>query len=489
MSISEPLLPAPVPVPLSPVSRKTTQPSHTILTLDSPPTAQPAQLPSTSQPSLLSTRLERIYDNLPPQLTNFISQNVGLSLVAAAQLFMVLMSLTVKYFLSTTKISAFTLIFVRMSITSLFCVLSLIFVIKDKNPILGPEGIRRLLLLRGFFGFMGLLGMYQALRGLTVSDAVTIQFLAPTLTALLGYLLLNEKMSWREVVAGFCCLAGVVLVSRPTFIFGGLSEDGPHAGGPGGGTRLDLPPPPPGEGDTEGIQTPQRAVSVAWAFVCVFFTAVAYTTIRGIGDKAHALHSIGYFSYLCTICTGLYMLFNPQPTVFVHNFRDFLFIITIGIFGFCGQTLLTLGLQREKAGRAGIAIYTQVVFSLVLEFLIWQTIPSFLSMLGTVIILSSALWATMSRTKPLPPAQPTDPESLPFSRSPSPIPPPHSDRPTLRGEHYSYDSVRSNDSNEFVIGDEDGDANVTRKGSSGDLLDIPSSSHDGSRRGSNASGR
>jgi len=58
--------------------------------------------------------------------------------------------------------------------------------------------------------------------------------------------------------------------------------------------------------------------------------------------------------------------------------------------------LLTTGLQREKAGRAGLALYTQVVFSLILEFLIWQTIPSFLSTLGTAIILGSALWATVS---------------------------------------------------------------------------------------------
>ncbi|WWD02473.1 hypothetical protein V865_000513 [Kwoniella europaea PYCC6329] len=480
--------PLPVPVPLSPVSHKL--PNHNptssnILTVDSPPSFQPVQLPHTSIPSPF---LSKLYHRLPPTLVNFIDQNVGLTLVACAQLFFVLMSLTVKYFLSTTKISAFTLIFVRMSITSIFCFLSLVFIVKDKNPLLGPEGIRRLLLLRGFFGFMGLLGMYQALRGLTVSDSVTIQFLAPTLTALLGYLLLGEKLSFKEIIAGFCCLVGVVLVSRPSFIFG--SDNVPSPGG-GGGTRLDLPPPPPGEGDTEGIQTPQRAVSVAWAFVNVFFTAVAYTTIRGIGDKAHALHSIGYFSYLCTICTGLYMLVNPKPTVFVESFRDFLFIITIGIFGFCAQTLLTLGLQREKAGRAGIALYTQVVFSLVLEFLIWQTIPSFLSTLGTIIILTSALWATLSSTKPLPQATPTDPEALPFSRSPSPIPPPQSDRPTLRGEHYSYESVPTSeaDNGGFIIGEgeeEMASNGPSRKGSK-DLLNVPSRS--GSRRGSSASGR
>ncbi|WRT68255.1 uncharacterized protein IL334_005231 [Kwoniella shivajii] len=481
MSTIEPSLIS--PVPLSPVSRKfhsSSSVSNGTLLHDRSDSAPFQSSPSFSSapsssppPSFLAKQLSNLYERLPPTLSNFIKQNVGLTLVGCAQLFFVLMSLTVKYFLSTTKISSFTLIFVRMSITSLFCITSLIFFVRDKNPILGPEGIRGMLLMRGFFGFMGLLGAYQALRGLTVSDAVTIQFLAPTLTGLLGYLFLKEKMNWKEILAGFGCLLGVILVSRPTFIFG-LSSNNPlpDSGAGGGGSRLDLPPPPPGEGDSEGIITPQRGVSVAWAFVNVFFTAVAYTTIRGIGDKAHALHSIGYFSYLCTICCGLYMLFNPAPLVFVESLRDFLYIILIGIFGFCAQTLLTLGLQREKAGRAGIALYTQVVFSLILEFLIWQTVPSFLSALGTAIILSSAFWATMSSTKPLPRAQATDEEALPFSRSPSPIPQSQSDRPTLRGEHYSYESVPANDVEDGFDDVSDGKRRKDN-GTGESLLDVP----------------
>ncbi|WWC71703.1 uncharacterized protein I206_105661 [Kwoniella pini CBS 10737] len=491
------ITPLPAPVPLSPVSRKIayTNQRTNVLTLDSPPSTPPINLPSysttTASPAWLHRITSYMFNKLPPGVRHFIEQNTGLTLVACAQLFMVMMSLTVKYFLSTTKITPFTLIFVRMSITAIFCTLSLIFIVKDKNPILGPEGVRGLLFLRGFIGFISLLGMYQALKGLTVSDSVTIQFLAPTVTALLGFFLLGEKLSKKEIFAGFCCLTGVILVSRPTFLFGNLAEDIPPISG-GGGTRLDLPPPPPGEGDMEGTQTPQRATSVAWAFVSVFGTAAAYTTIRGIGDKAHALHSIGYFSYLCTICTGLYMLIDPHPLVFVENLRDFLFIILIGIFGFCAQTLLTLGLQREKAGRAGLALYTQVIFSLVLEFLIWHTIPSSLSALGTIIILSSALWATTSKAKAAEKEREFDPEALPFSRSPSPIPPPQSNRPTLRGEHYSYESVPTSDveagNGGFVIGEEEmegGSRTSSRKGS-GVLLNIPPSVVM-LRRGSNAS--
>ncbi|WVQ82051.1 hypothetical protein IAT38_004179 [Cryptococcus sp. DSM 104549] len=443
------------PVPLSPVTptpRRAALPSFlppersrspTSYSLSSTPSPTSPQPPDTPPPSShTASFIVFLTSLLPPGLTYFISQNIGLAFVASAQLFFVLMGLTVKYFLSTTRISTATLIFVRMGITSICCVFSLWAVKRDANPILGPPGIRSILALRGLFGWVGLLAGYQALRGLTLSDSLTIQFLAPSVTALLGYLFLKENMSRREVLAGACCLLGVILVSRPPFLFGGAGGAIiPPEDGAGGGRRLDLPL-PPGEGDQEGVETPERSVAVTWAFAAVFASAFAYTTIRWIGNKAHALHSIAYFSYMCTITCGLWLLVDPEPLVWVTSVRDFLFIIAIGIFGFCAQTFLTMGLQREKAGRAGLAIYLQVVFALVFEFLIWQTIPSFLSALGTAIILVSAFWAALSTTPQRPNAKPTDPEAMPFSRTPSPIPPPLSDRPSLRaGEHYSYDSV------------------------------------------------
>jgi hypothetical protein len=57
---------------------------------------------------------------------------------------------------------------------------------------------------------------------------------------------------------------------------------------------------------------------------------------------------------------------------------------------------VTLGLQREKAGRAGLAIYTSVFFAIILELFIFHTLPSFLSLVGVSIILTSAAWVAVS---------------------------------------------------------------------------------------------
>jgi drug/metabolite transporter (DMT)-like permease len=59
----------------------------------------------------------------------------------------------------------------------------------------------------------------------------------------------------------------------------------------------------------------------------------------------------------------------PSAIIFTPDLKwpkdtyGFCLIFVIGVFGFIAQTLLTLGLQREKAGRAGLAMYLQVSLS------------------------------------------------------------------------------------------------------------------------------
>ncbi|ODN78962.1 hypothetical protein L202_04477 [Cryptococcus amylolentus CBS 6039] len=492
-SLSPTQSPSYAPVPLSPVSP--TAKRGTLPSFQPPPPAPAVTLnetPNPAQPSLLDSIGTKAGERLPPGLVYFVSQNVGLTLVAIAELFFVLMGLTVKYFLSNTEISTFTLIFVRMGITWIFCVISLWLVKRDPNPLLGPPGIRSILVLRGLFGYFGLLAGYQALRGLTLSDSLAIQFLAPSFTAFLGFVFLHEKLSRKEVIAGFLCFLGVLLVSRPRFLFGDVSEEKSHHGG----GRLDLPPAPGGEED--GVQEIARSAAVAWACVAIVGASLAYTTIRWIGKQAHALHSISYFSIMCTVASGFWLLVRPEPIAWVHSVSDLFFILTIGVFGFAAQTFLTLGLQREKAGRAGLAIYLQVVFSLILEFVIWGTIPSLLSALGTGLILCSAFWAAFSSTPKRENAKPTDPEALPFSREPSPIPPPNTTFPSRPGAqtHYSYDSTPNSLAPTPPNGLVRASSNAVNSGAgsregSGDgeggTLDIPGRLKAGSRTGSNGS--
>jgi drug/metabolite transporter (DMT)-like permease len=107
-----------------------------------------------------------------------------------------------------------------------------------------------------------------------------------------------------------------------------------------------------------------------------------------------------------------------------------LLLIYIGVSGFLLQFLLTEGLQREKAGRATnlivssshdmsgylshvlmICQYTQLVFALIIERVVWGTIPPPESFLGGALILAGAIWVSLQKQKPAETAKTNDEET------------------------------------------------------------------------------
>ena len=250
-------------VPMSPVSTFRDQGEND---LDQEPLMSyrqpgpPRPEPTTTPPWWAET------DFLHPRVQEFIEANVGLCLVCASQLFFVLMNVTVKYFISSTEISIPSLILVRQGMTSFGCIVTLYY-LQNPNPILGPPDVRRLLVPRGLLGTGGLITTYQSFRGLSVSDTTAIQFLTPTCLMILGFLVLKERPTRRELVSGILCLGGVMLVSRPAFLFGKLAEDG-DVEVPAGRVNL------PGQVE-EPSNRSSRTAGVIYAFCSVFCSSLA----------------------------------------------------------------------------------------------------------------------------------------------------------------------------------------------------------------------
>jgi len=74
-------------------------------------------------------------------------------------------------------------------------------------------------------------------------------------------------------------------------------------------------------------------------------------------------------------------------------------LVLIGVFGFFAQMLMTIGFQIEAAGRASMGIYSQVIFTMILERIIFGTTPGLLSILGTCLILGSAIYVTATKAR------------------------------------------------------------------------------------------
>jgi len=256
------------------------------------------------------------------------------------------------------------------------------------DPFTGPKGVRLLLVCRGFFGFFGLFGIYFSLQFLSLSDATVITFLAPLLTAFSGAFFLGEKFSRREVFAGFFSLVGVVLIARPPFLFGSGGEGGPELPSTG-----DAPPGFP----SREVTPEQRLIAVGVGLLGVFGSTGAYTTLRAIGKRAHPLHSLVSFSLQSILVATIGLIVTKTEFIVPTRLAWLAMLVMIGIFGFCAQVLLTMGLARETASRGSMAIYTQIVFAMIFERIFFQAIPSVLSVIGTLTILSCALYVALTK--------------------------------------------------------------------------------------------
>ncbi|KAJ3500380.1 hypothetical protein NLJ89_g9823 [Agrocybe chaxingu] len=304
-----------------------------------------------------------------------VKANTGLLLVAASQLFFSMMNAAVKQLNSIDPpVSTLEVIAVRMSITLVCCIVYML-ATKIPDPFLGPKGVRGLLAFRGFIGWFGLFGVYYSLEYLSLSDATVLTFLSPMCTAIAGTIFLGENFTRREAFAGIVSLVGVILIARPTALFG----ESAHAPQVEKGTPTD------------------RLVAVGVALIGVLGATGAYTTIRAIGKRAHALHSMVFFSTLCVVVSTIGMLATKQPFIIPQRLDWAVLFVLIGIFGFVAQLLLTMGLQRETAGRGSMAIYTQVVFASIFERVFFHAVPSALSVVGTVLILSSAIYVALTK--------------------------------------------------------------------------------------------
>ncbi|KAG1748146.1 integral membrane protein DUF6 [Suillus lakei] len=317
-----------------------------------------------------------------PDVTGFIASNAGMLYIISSQFFFASMNLSVKMLSSLEPpVHAFEVIIVRMGITLICCVIYMI-VTGVSDPIIGPRGVRKLLIIRGISGFLGLCGLYLSLQYLSVADATVLTFLTPLTTAIAGCVLLKEGYSVTQAIAGVFSLIGVVLIARPPFLFNSMPAAIPDV--------YYLPETTPA----------QRLVAVGASMIGVVGATGAYTSIRAIGKRAHPMHVMTFFSLWCTIMSSLGMVVFNIPVVYPRSWRWALLLLMVGVFGFVAQTLLTLGLQRETVSRGSTGVYIQILFAVVLERLIFGVVPSLLSVLGAVIIMSSALYVVLTKREP-----------------------------------------------------------------------------------------
>lgn len=187
-----------------------------------------------------------------------------------------------------------------------------------------PWGRRRgLLVLRGLVGSAALFCVYAAVVHLPLAAATVLQYLYPTFTALLAWLLLGERLGRRLLLAMGLGWLGVLLVAQPTA--------------------------------TSALPATWVLVAMAGALL----TAVAYVSVRSLAETEHPAVIIFYFPLVAVPMSLPLVLLDPVlPTA-----GELLWLLGVGVFTQLGQVGLTRALTQLPAARATAISYVQVGFA------------------------------------------------------------------------------------------------------------------------------
>jgi drug/metabolite transporter (DMT)-like permease len=215
---------------------------------------------------------------------------------------------------------------------------------------------------------------------LPLAEATVFRFLVPIVTAWVCSVLLGTNFTWKELWAGIFALVGVVIIAHPAAIFG-KKKDGTNS-----------------DNTVDEVPPTQRLLAVVISVLGVLGASGAYTMIRVIGDRAHALISVNYFAFVSTAGSALILLITPQiGFVLPQSPHEWALLFLLGVLGFILQFLLTAGLQLDKSSKATSMLYTQVVFALLFDWSIWGVLPSTLSIIGGLIVIVSTLWSALQK--------------------------------------------------------------------------------------------
>lgn len=285
---------------------------------------------------------------------------IGVVLAIAAGFFMSCVSLVVKL--------AASLPFYEKMIARCFgmVVFSTPLMIYFKQPFI-PTNLKDSVFIfgRSLFGSMGDIFLFISFSHIPIGDATALAFTSPVWSAILAYFVLDE--GWSPIydsVAVILCLAGTVLITRPSFIF------------------------PP--------EKPNPEYDMAWlayvlALAASLSLSLSYICVRKVKSTGQSFIFTLYYGVvgiLLSVGIGLvYKGFKFSDCGTIDN----IYALLCGLFSFLGQVLVVAALKVERAAIVALGRATDIAFVYVLQVAVLHIPVSVLSIVGAILVLSCNL--------------------------------------------------------------------------------------------------
>jgi drug/metabolite transporter (DMT)-like permease len=238
-----------------------------------------------------------------------------------------------------------------------------------KSPVKQIGGKPFLLFMRGFIGFSALLMYFYNIAHIPLAQAQTFNKISPIFTAIFSYLLLKEKLSIQAWIGIFIGFIGVLFITN--FNIFALSK-------------------------------------TDWLGICSGIGAgLAYTSIRELrksyDNKIIVLSfmTVGTIAPLILMIVASYITIDSLDWILAKFVMPktiaWIYIVALGIFATFSQLYMTKAYSLASGGIVGTISYTNIIFSIALGMLLGDLFPSFMVIIGIILIIISGILVTLKK--------------------------------------------------------------------------------------------
>jgi len=208
---------------------------------------------------------------------------------------------------------------------------------------------KKILILRGAAGMIGLIFYFKLIQSIPLASAVTILFLAPIFTNILGIFIVKEKVHPLQWLFFLVSFMGIMLVT--------------------------------------GFDFRIRPIHLVIGITASLFSGLAYNFIRKLKTSDHPLVIIFYFPLITMPFAGAYSSLNwvkPEGL-------DWLILILVGILTQTAQYFMTRSYQSEELSKVANLRYLSIVFAWSYGFFIFGETYSLLAYAGIFLAVLGVL--------------------------------------------------------------------------------------------------
>jgi drug/metabolite transporter (DMT)-like permease len=280
-----------------------------------------------------------------------ISEGVANMLVAT--LAFAVMNVFVK---QLNRIPAMEIVFFRCLVSAAICFVGISHARADWKG-----NNNALLIARGSFGTLALFMFFVTVQNIPLATAVTIAYLAPIFTTLIGVFLLGERVRAMQWLFYGIAFAGVLVI--------------------------------------KGFDSEVPTLFLVTGIVSAVCAAVAYNLVRRLKEQEHPLVVVLHFQ-LVGVAAGL--VFTLLLWVPPAGAWEWFCLLMCGLLTQVGQTCLTKALQAERVATVSILNYTGLIYALAFGVFIFGEVYPAQTIVGIgLVVLGVLLSVLYGKRKPL----------------------------------------------------------------------------------------